>query len=285
MMDEHAPTRPQTIRADKLLAGMHLDYSRAALAKLFEQGAITLNSKVLKAGDKIPVDSTLEADISSLEAPVTAVPIPILYEDDDVIAMDKPAGMLTHAQNKFVKEPTVATFLREKGKLEGERAGVVHRLDRATSGVIVGAKHERALGWLQKQFADHTVKKTYIAVVKGAIKQPEAVIDMPIDRNPKAPATFRVGPNGKSAVTHYRVLRENKRYSLVELTPETGRTHQLRVHMQKIGHPIVGDPLYGTGSYGDRLYLHAHTLEIALQGGAHKTFTSPIPKEFEELAA
>lgn len=284
-MDKYIPTRPKTVRADRLLASMHLDYSRAALAKLFDQGLVTLDGKPLKAGDKIPEESVIEANLSSLEAPVTAVPVPILYEDDDLIVMDKPAGMLTHAQNKFVKEATVATFLREKGKMEGERAGVVHRLDRATSGVIVGAKHERALGWLQKQFADRTVKKTYTAVVEGALRQPEAVIDMPIGRNPKAPATFRVDPNGKPAVTHYRVLHVNKQYSLVELKPETGRTHQLRVHLQKIGHPIVGDPLYGTGKYGDRLYLHAHTLALTLPNGARKTFTSPIPTAFAELAA
>lgn len=284
-MNDYIPNRPRTVRADRLLANMHLDYSRAALAKLFDQDLVTLDGKILKAGDKIPEGSTLTADISSLETPVTAVPVPILYEDDNVIVMDKPAGMLTHAQNKFITEPTVATFLREKGKMEGERAGVIHRLDRATSGVIVGAKNERALSALQKQFADRSVQKTYTAVVQGRPKQPEAVIDIPIERNPKAPATFRVGTNGKPAVTHYKVLQTNDAYSLLELKPETGRTHQLRVHLQKIGHPIVGDPLYGSGTYGDRLYLHAHTLAITLPSGQRKTFTSPVPGEFEAFIA
>jgi 23S rRNA pseudouridine1911/1915/1917 synthase len=273
---------PRPIRADVLLAALYPDYSRAALAKLFDKGLVTFAGRQLKAGDKISSDSAITADISSLTAPIAAVPVPILYEDDNVIVMNKPAGMLTHAQSKFIAEPTVATFLREKGKLEGERAGVVHRLDRPTSGVLVGAKHERALKWLQKQFADRTVKKAYVAIVQGAIKQPEAVIDMPIERNPKAPATHRVGPNGKPARTHYKVLKHTDTYSLVELWPETGRTHQLRVHLAHIGHPIVGDPLYGRGTYGDRLFLHALSLEITLPSGERKTFTAPLPSEFEE---
>ena len=106
---------------------------------------------------------------------------------------------------------------------------------------------------------------------------------MPIERNPKAPSTFRVGPNGKPSKTHYKVLQEGEMYSLVELKPETGRTHQLRVHMTKLGHAIVGDPLYGGGEYGDRLYLHALSLEITIPGGERKVFTAPLPDEFEHI--
>ncbi|HSX31944.1 MAG TPA: RluA family pseudouridine synthase, partial [Candidatus Saccharimonadales bacterium] len=277
---------PRPIRADVLLAALQPDYSRAALAKLFDKGLITLHGKPLKSGEKIKPNSPLVADISSLAPPVEAVDLPVLYEDDDVVVIDKPAGMLTHAQSATVAEATVATFLREKSKeLEGERAGVVHRLDRATSGVIIGAKNQHSMSLLQKQFADRTVKKTYSAVVQGVPKQWDAIIDMPIERNPKAPATFRTGVNGKEAVTRYTVLKDNNKYSLLELKPQTGRTHQLRVHLEKIGHPIVGDPLYGKGKFGDRLYLHAHTLEITLPSGERKTFTSPIPPEFEELAS
>jgi len=161
----------------------------------------------------------------------------------------------------------------------------VHRLDRATSGVIIGARTQHALSWLQQQFARREAKKTYIAVVEGHVKQPEAIIDMPIERNPKAPATHRVHANGKNAVTSYKVLLENERYSLLELRPTTGRTHQLRVHLAHIGHPIVGDPLYGSGKYGDRLYLHAEKLEITLPDGQRRTFEAPLPPEFNELVA
>ncbi|HKU18418.1 MAG TPA: RluA family pseudouridine synthase [Candidatus Saccharimonadales bacterium] len=277
--------RPRPVRADILLATLYPDYSRAALAKLFGKGLVTHDGKVLKAGDKIKSDTLLRADVSSLAPPVEPIDLPVLYEDDDVIAINKPAGILTHAQSKTLAEATVATFLRSKSKeLEsGERAGVVHRLDRATSGVIIGAKNQHALKFLQAQFAKRTVKKTYLAIVEGHPKQPEAAIDMPIERNPKAPATFRVGANGKPAVTNYKVLRETARYSLLELQPQTGRTHQLRVHLQKIGHPIVGDPLYGHGKHGERLFLHAYQLAITLPDGEHKTFTAPLPPEFEEL--
>ena len=277
---------PRPVRADVLLAALHSDYSRAALSKLFDKGLITLNGKTLKSGEKIPPDSPITSDITSLAPPVEAIDLPILYEDDDVIVIDKPAGVLTHAKSATVGEATVATFLREKSKeLEGERAGVVHRLDRPTSGVIIGAKSQKAMAHLQKQFADRTVQKTYIAVVKGHLKESEAIINMPIERNPKAPATFRVGTNGKYAITHYKVLQQNTKYSLLELKPETGRTHQLRVHLQKIGHAIIGDPLYGKAKHGDRLYLHAHSLTVTLPNGTEKTFVSPVPKEFQELVS
>lgn len=207
--------------------------------------------------------------------------LPVLYEDDDCVVINKPAGILTHTQGAHNPEATVATFLRDKvNGLDGERAGIVHRLDRATSGVIIGAKNQAALSWLQKQFAQRKVKKTYVAIAEGHLKEPEAIVDMPVGRNPKAPATFRVDANGKHALTHYRVLKENDKYSLLELKPETGRTHQLRVHLAHLGHPIVNDPLYGKGTYGDRLFLHALSLEITLPSRERKTFTAPLPPEF-----
>lgn len=281
-----AEPRVKTVRADIVLAQMYPEYSRAALAKLFGKELVLLDGKPLKPGEKIAPDSQLLADVSSLQVVQDAIDIPILYEDDDCIVMNKPPGVLTHAAGHFTGEATVATFLLNKAKeLQGERAGVVHRLDRATSGVIVGAKNQAALSWLQKQFAERKIKKTYLAVVEGHLKSPEAIIDMPIERNPKAPATFRVGVNGKTASTHYKVVKEREHYSLLELTPETGRTHQLRVHLAQIGHPIVGDPLYGHGTYGDRLLLHAQKLELTLPDHERKVFTAPLPPEFAEYFA
>lgn len=271
------------VRADIALAQRYPEFSRAALAKLFTQSKVHLDDKVLKAGDKIEPGSKLQADTSSLQKTGATLDLPVLYEDDDCVVINKPAGVLTHAQGVLSAEGTVASFLRSRSTgLEGERAGVVHRLDRATSGVIIGAKNQAALSWLQKQFAQRKTKKTYIAIVEGQLKQPEAIIDMPIERNPKAPATFRVGVNGKASVTRYKVLETGEHFSLVELKPETGRTHQLRVHLAHIGHPIVGDPLYGSGSYGDRLFLHALSLEITLPNRERKTFTAPLPPEFKE---
>jgi len=273
--------KPRPMRADQPLADMYPTYSRAALAKLFEKGCITLHGKPLKPGQRILSDSVPDADLSSLQVSSETIDLPIVYEDDDVLVINKPSGILTHTQGAFNPEATVATFLRQHvTELTGVRAGIVHRLDRPTSGIIVCAKNAKALSFLQKQFADRSIKKIYMAIVKGHPKQKEAVIDMPIERNPKAPATFRVGPNGKSAQTHYTVIAENKTVSLVELQPATGRTHQLRVHMAHLGHPIIGDMLYGKAKFGDRLYLHAQSLHLTLPNGQQKTFTAPLPPEF-----
>jgi len=276
--------KPRMMRVDLILANMHPTYSRAALAKLFDKGLVSYKGKILKTGDKLLSDIQLEADLSSLHTTDATIDIPLLYEDDDVLVMNKPAGVLTHVQGAFNPEATIATFIRKRtAEMTGERAGIVHRLDRPTSGVIIGAKHAKVLGFLQKQFADRKVQKTYVAIVKGHLPQKEAIIDMPIERNPKAPATFRVGPNGKSATTRYKVIEESGTASLVELKPVTGRTHQLRVHLAQLGHPIIGDPLYGNGTHGDRLFLHARDLTITLPGEAEPTtFTAPLPPEFEE---
>ncbi|HEX8763430.1 MAG TPA: RluA family pseudouridine synthase [Candidatus Saccharimonadales bacterium] len=276
--------RPRPLRADQVLANQYPLYSRAALAKLFEKGLVKHDGKTLKPGARVLSNVVLDADLSSLQVSDKTIDLPVLYEDDNILVINKPAGVLAHTQGAFNPEATVATFLRKHvTELTGERAGIVHRLDRPTSGVMVCAKNPKAMAFLQKQFADRTVQKTYGAIVEGHLKQLEAVIDMPIERNPKAPATFRVGPNGKSATTHYKVIEQNDHASLLELKPKTGRTHQLRVHLHQLGHPIIGDPLYGKGKYGDRLYLHAHTLEIVLpETGERKIFTAPLPTEFSD---
>lgn len=273
------------MRLDQFVAAQLTDVSRAHIQKLLAEGKIAVNGETKKAGYKLKDHDVLEVTYDVASNTIADIDLPILYEDDDCIVINKPEGVLTHALSVHGDEPSVASFIRTKVKgIDGERAGIVHRLDRATSGVIIGAKSQAALSWLQKQFAQRKVKKTYIAVVEGAPKQIEATIDMPIQRNPKAPATFRVGANGKSAVTYYRVLAEGPKYSLVQMQPQTGRTHQLRVHMQKIGHPIVGDPLYGKGTFGDRLFLHAESLEITLPNRERKTFHAPLPPEFKKVA-
>ena len=275
-------------RLDSFVVGVLPRLSRAFVQKLCDGGHVYVNDVVNKAGYKLRAHDRVMIDYDPVELQlIPDIDIPVLYEDADCVVMNKPAGVLTHAQGTFSPEATVATFLRSRlaGGFSGARAGVVHRLDRATSGVIIGAKNQEALSWLQKQFAQRKVKKTYVAIVQGAPKEQEAVIDMPIERNPKAPATFRVGANGKPAVTHYRVLQPGPDCSLLELKPETGRTHQLRVHLQKIGHPIIGDPLYGDGQFGDRLFLHALSLEITLPNRERKTFTAPLPPEFNERLA
>lgn len=274
-------------RLDVFVASGMPRLSRAFIQKLCDSGRITVNGEVNKAGYKLRQGDKVEVDYDEAEfGRVEEIELPALYEDNDCIVINKPAGVLTHALGKHGNEGSVASFLRSKVVgLDGDRAGIVHRLDRATSGVIIGAKNQRALSLLQKQFSQRKAKKTYVAVVQGHLDPEEAVIDMPIERNPKAPSTFRVGPNGKEAKTHYKTLGKDEKYSLIELKPETGRTHQLRVHLAKVGHPIVGDPLYGGAKYGERLFLHALSLEITLPDGERKIFIAPVPKEFKNRVA
>lgn len=285
-------SKPHQFTAAEEDAGKRLDVfvtehmprlSRAFIQKLGDTGKITKAQKQLKAGYKMKNGDLIEVDYDESELDtIPTIDLPVIYEDDDCIVINKPAGVLTHAQGALSTEATVATFLRDKLQdIEGSRGGIVHRLDRATSGVIICAKNQAALSYLQKQFAQRKAKKTYMAIVAGRMDPAEAVIDMPIERNPKAPATFRVGSNGKPSTTHYKVLEENETHSLVELKPTTGRTHQLRVHLAEQGHPIIGDPLYGKGAFGDRLYLHALSLELTTPNRQRQVFTAPLPHEFK----
>jgi 23S rRNA pseudouridine1911/1915/1917 synthase len=280
-------------RLDVFVAARMPQLSRAFIQKLCEEGRVKVNGQAEKPGRRLRRDENVEVEYGPNEFKVEDIDLPVLHEDRNCIVINKPPGVLTHALGKHGTEPSVASFLRKKTDtsfplLEDsllERKGIVHRLDRATSGVIIGAKNQETLSLLQKQFSLRKVKKIYIAVVEGRLDPPEAVIDMPVERNPKAPSTFRVAPNGKPSRTHYKVLQAGEKYSLVELKPETGRTHQLRVHLAKTGHPIAGDPLYGGGKFGDRLFLHALSLEITLPGGERKIFTAPLPADFKELAS
>lgn len=264
--------------------------SRAHAAKLVEQGDITVNGlRNLKPGYKVRTGDTIEVDYDeAAEIVLPIIDLKVLYEDDDCVVISKPVGILSHSKGAFNPEATVASWLLGRLKnsdfpLElNDRIGIVHRLDRATSGVMICAKNKDALSWLQKQFSQRKVKKSYVAITTGLFKQDEAVIDMPVERNPKKPQTFRVGSNGKSAQTHYKVIDHNDKYSLLDLKPTTGRTHQLRVHLEHLGHPIVGDTMYA-GQPADRLYLHAKSLEITLPNRERKVFEVPLPAAFAEL--
>lgn len=272
-------------RLDQYVARQLPQLSRASAAKLIGQGKVQVNdTPKTKAGFKIRPDDTVTIVYNAEVAQaIPNIDLPVLYEDEDCVVISKPAGTLTHSKGAFNPEATVATWLQPRLQgMYGERAGIVHRLDRATSGILIAAKTPEALSWLQKQFSQRRVKKTYLAVVQGSLKNDEAIIDMPIERNPKQPQTFRAGSNGKPAVTQYRTLQSSNTYTLLELRPTTGRTHQLRVHLRELGHPIVGDALYG-GEPADRLFLHARQLELTLPNHTRQTFTSPEPPEFREI--
>jgi 23S rRNA pseudouridine1911/1915/1917 synthase len=275
-------------RLDQKVIEIIPELSRGFAARLIGEGKVTVNGAVqTKAGYKLREgeEVTVDYDVSQLEQ-IPDINLEVLYEDDDCVVIYKPVGVLSHSKGAFNPEATVATWLRSRLKgLSGERGGIVHRLDRATSGVMICAKTPEALSWLQKQFATRNVKKTYAAVITGVMNPEEAIIDMPIGRNPKAPATFRVDVQGKHAETAYQTVKSNGKYSLVELRPKTGRTHQLRVHLEHQHHPIVGDVLY-SGEPAERLYLHAESLEITIvKDHERKVFTAPVPAEFNDRVA
>lgn len=272
-------------RLDQYALGLMPSLSRASVAKLIELGKVSVNGKPqLKPAYRVKHGDIVKLDYDPVAAVAVAdIELPVIYQDRDCLVINKPAGVLSHSKGAFNPEPTVASWLKQHvTDLTGDRAGIVHRLDRATSGVMIAAKNEAAEKWLQKQFADRKVKKAYTAVVKGSLGEQQALIDMPIERNPKKPQTFRVGSNGRPSVTGYKVVLSDGANSLVELLPQTGRTHQLRVHMAHLGHPILGDTLYG-GPAASRLYLHAHSLELTLPDKTRKVFTVPVPKMFNEI--
>lgn len=286
-MQQDEPAR--YTRLDQYVVHAVPKLSRTHAAKLIEEGRVSVNaSPQTKAGYKVRPDDRIVIDYDEkASADIPDIDLSVIYEDDDCVVINKPVGVLTHSKGAYNPEATVATWLQDRLKTslkgaDGERAGIVHRLDRATSGVMICAKTAEALSHLQKQFSQRKAKKAYVAVVTGVMKEPEAVIDMPIERNPKRPQTFRVGSNGKPSQTAYKVLKSKGDLSLLELRPTTGRTHQLRVHLAHLGHPILGDELYG-GPAAERLFLHAEGLEITLPNKKRQTFEVPVPPIFNKV--
>ena len=268
-------------RADVFVTAKLTDYTRSFWSKQFDQGKVTVKRLPIKAS------TPLQAGWLSVEVPEHVshtIDLPVIYEDDDVAVINKPAGILTHSKGVLNDEPTVAEFVRPKTDEEpsNNRPGIVHRLDRDTSGVIITAKTQEAKRWLQGQFSKRKVKKAYIALVDGHLDEPRGIIRLPIERNPKKPQTFRVGASGKPAETHFEVLESLPNYTLVKLMPQTGRTHQLRVHMAYLGHPIAGDAFYGGSKHVPRLFLHAQSLEITLPNRKRKVFETPLPDDLQK---
>lgn len=271
------------MRLDAYVASKFPGQSRSTWQKLIERGHVSVNGEIERSVKYM----VSESDVVVAEEPAQPTfpdqTIPVLYEDDDVIVIDKPVGLLTHAKGILSDEFTVAEFVKSKTqyKQDTNRPGIIHRLDRATSGVLLCVKNEAAAQYIARQFSSRTVKKTYVAVTSGIPKHEAAVIDVPIGRNPSVPSTFRADASGKPAETTYRILQASDSHALIELRPKTGRTHQLRVHLAHLGTPILGDVVYGK-EQADRMYLHAHQLEVTLPGGKRMVFTSAIPNEFSK---
>ena len=270
-------------RLDSELAKRYPDVSRSTWQKHIKAGHVSVNS-VVTTSTKHDVTDVDDIAITMPDAPdFSANELPIIYIDDNVIVIDKPSGILSHAKGALNEEFTVAEFFRRYSTYNSDtnRPGIIHRLDRDTSGIMIGARNADTATMLQKQFADRKTKKTYYAIIDGVPKLDKANIDLPIGRNPSAPSTFRVDSKGKSAITRYEVIASDKKYSLVKLQPQTGRTHQLRVHMAYLNTPILGDKVYGKPS--KRLYLHANSLEITIPTSSRRTFVSPVPSDLTDF--
>ncbi len=280
-------------RLDVYLAENYSEFSRATIQKYIKNGFVKVNGKTAKK----PKDAIVKGDKIELEVPektAEKINFPILFEDDNVIVINKPRGILTHSKGALNDEFTVADFFESRGARFGEgtnRIGIVHRLDRETSGVIIGAKNDKTAKKLQKQFSERTAKKTYVAIVKGILNPRKALIDLPIARNGSAPSTFMIHAKGKPAQTEYEVLNDNGDFSLVKLMPKTGRTHQLRVHLSYLKHPILGDRVYDKtitkAEAENRMLLHAQSLEITIppkngeKDSQRMVFEAEIPENFE----
>lgn len=283
------------MRLDVYAAEYWPEHSRSTWQKYIEKGLVKVNGKIIYS-TKYLLDEDDVVTIDALPKPQSATQIlPVLYEDNNVIVIDKPVGVLTHAKGAVADEFTVADFIKsrthsnDEAFMNSNRTGIVHRLDRATSGILIAAKNPETQTLLQKQFANRKAHKTYQAIVEKAPKLPIAKIDLPIGRNPKKPSSFRIDAKGKPAITNYETTKILKSgAALLELKPVTGRTHQLRVHLAHIGSPILGDSLYGSGKVGQRMFLHAKSLEITIpgkDGNRRVIFEAPLPNDFKTKLA
>lgn len=270
------------------------------MQKLIKDGAATVNGKTItkssfdvSVDDKVTLHAPTKPDFAK---ELAAFASRVIFENQNVVVVNKPAGMLTHSKGELNDEFTVADYVRSRfdpaeaaANVDNNRLGIVHRLDRATSGILICAKNLATASYLQKQFSERKAHKTYLAITERAPKHVEAQVDLPIARDIRRPSAFKVDGKGKPATTNYRTIKYyDDGTALIELHPQTGRTHQLRVHLSYIGAPIVGDPVYGHGKYGNRLWLHAYQLEITVptaQGNERMTFTAELPNDFKrELA-
>ena len=280
------------IRLDKYLAGRYPDYSRTFIQKLIAEGMIKVNGVPVKPGIKLSENDVLTLFIPP-EQPSTlnpeTFPLKVVYEDDEILVIDKPAGITTHASPGQTEHTLVNALLSICTDLynfgDTLRPGIVHRLDKDTSGLIIVTKNTAAQKYLIEQFKTHSIEKTYITLVKGRLVPEKGIIEAPIGRSLIDRKRMTITNSGKAAKSIYKVLKHFKDYSLLEVTLETGRTHQIRVHFAAIGFPIIGDKIYGVDTHLlRRQFLHASRLRFKLPAsGKEMELKSELPVDLQKL--
>lgn len=283
-------------RIDLFLTEKLEDQSRSYLQKLIKDGAVRVDGKAAKSNYKVKAGNVVELEIpdpTPLEVEARPMDLDILYEDDDVILINKPKGMVVHPAAGHENDTLVNGLLHHcEGNLSGingvMRPGIVHRIDKDTTGVLVVCKNDMSHNSLAEQLKEHSITRYYRAIVHGVIREDEGCIDAPIGRSEKDRLKMAINEkNGKPAVTHYKVLERFRNFTYVECHLETGRTHQIRVHMTSIGHPLLGDEVYGPSHCPYRLEgqtLHAMVLGfIHPSTGRYVEFQAPLPAYFEDL--
>ena len=305
--DFQVPPELDGSRLDRCLAKLHPEWTRSRVRRLIDAGHVRLNQEPVKPsatvhhGDRIAVD---EPALEPLDAEAEDIPLDIVFEDDDILLVNKPVGLVIHPAAGNPSGTLVNALLHHCSDLSGiggvERPGIVHRLDKDTSGLLVVAKSDRAHLGLSLAFRNRKIHKTYLAVCYGTPGEPDGVVDAPIDRHPRERQRMAVIATGRTARTLYHVDEEMAGASLISCRPITGRTHQIRVHMAHVGHAIVGDPLYAGRQWRNltdpqaraacrsfpRQALHARRLEFTHPvTGEEVAFEAPPPEDFEELVA
>ena len=282
-------------RIDKTLPNLDKNLTRAMSQKLIEQGNVKVNGKNVKTSYKLNENDKVEVEIPEVkEVCIEAqdIPVEVLYEDNDIIVVNKPKGLVVHPANGNPNGTLVNALMKIcKGTLSGIggeiRPGIVHRLDKDTSGVLIVAKNDKAHLALCKQIKNREVKKTYLALTRGIIKENEATINMPIGRSTTDRKKMAVVKTGKEAITHFKVLERFKENTLLEINLETGRTHQIRVHLSQIGYPIVGDMVYSNGKnkFGVQgQMLHAWKIKFMHPiTGKEMEIEAPLPPYFKDV--
>ena len=284
-------------RLDKAVSLLNSDLSRSFITKLINEGKILVNGKVekpsfkVKENDEIFVEEIVDAKSDIKEE---NIPLDVVYEDDDILIINKPQGMVVHPANGHYSGTLVNALMYQADSLSSIngviRPGIVHRIDKDTSGLLCVAKNDNAHHFLAEQLKDHTMAREYIALVRGVIKENSGTIEMPIGRDKKDRQKMAVTKEGKPAVTHFVVLERFKNHTLVKCQLVSGRTHQIRVHMSAIGYPVEGDPLYSGKNY-DKLYQNGQLLVafklklIHPQTKKEMVFEIPLPDYFEKVLA